>query len=832
MALKGFEKLNTILKKANETKKVSKVKSRNILLRIQEAEELAIQKLGKFSSVYQCLLRPEQVEDYLNSNLPPNSSIALDCETDGLDFYKNKVIGFSLTKPDKKSVYIPINHTDKITGERLINQSTPEQIKQIFDKFLLNRPDIKFDFHNGDFDVRMFIHSLNINLINRFGWDTMLVEHCLAEEGSHKLKVIHKQYYPEQYTGDDFEVIEFMDLFKDVPFANIKPEIAMLYAAGDTLKTLEVKESQIKYLSQPGNEKFFKEIIDIELGCMPATIRMEERGMRIDQKLLQDIDEKYNKLIPEYMNNCLKELEKFEDKIQAFRVKNPRKKLDNPINLGSASQMNTLLYDILKIKIEKPKKTAKASNEEKKSTDKKSLIKIAKTYPEYANFLMTLLKYRNATKMKSTYIDAIKDRIRSDGRIHGDFLPYGTVTGRYSSQDPNLQNIPKDPTWFRNFFIPSDGFAYGGGDYSKQEVFLTAEECQDPALIQVFKENKDIYSVLASTIYNVPYRECLEFETNEDGSWKLNDKGERISYHEGKLRRTTGKTGWLGLTYGLGPAGLMARANEDKQNELDEKMEKGEEITEEDKKLITLDEAKHILDQIKKGFPVAFKWIDETHKFVHKEGYVENMYGRRRHLDNILLPKYSIRLKKNFATDMYELPTYLQGDPLDFDNITVIDSNPEEWLSKIPESVYQPYITALNNAKYFNQVKQIKDKLLEEENLDVRDNGDLIAQAERQAVNSKIQGDAGCLIKKVLINIDKNELLNNYGCGLVNTIHDEIIVEINKEHLDECMNELNKVMVETAQDYVKSVKVKSDLTATECWYGEFIGKELSWTKNG
>ncbi len=810
MALKGFEKalsLNSAIKKINKKEKPKKLsKMSTVVDRLKVATDYIVSKMSHYTE-YKCLYTKKEVEEYLYT-LPENAEVAIDTETTGLNVFNDKVVGICLSTDGKPSVYIPVFHLDPVTRELLQKQVKKEEITEIFTNLTNKRSDIRLIYHNAEFDNRILLHSfdLPIEFTKLCFWDTMTISHCIDENERHALKVLHLKYCPKEH---EEEPIEFSDLFGDVEFSLIDPEVAKLYAAGDADKTLDLYKWQVNFLNKEGNEKLKNYIYTIEAPVISAIIRMEERGCLINLKRLEELDEKYKKLIEETSSTCYKELEPYKNKIDNYRKTHPKKdKIDDPINLQASKQISILLYSILGFK---PPKVAEIEDDESKykkkqdPTDEDSLKILIEKYPNFKVFLENLLENRHAVKMKSTYIDAIREKVHPDGRLRGVFSPNGTVTGRFASSEPNLQNIPANSE-FRSMFYGGDDYYIANADYSKQEVFLTTEECQDPKLIAVFHENKDIYGVLASEIYHKAYEDCLEFYINPDGSKKKDEHGVEIENVIGHKRRSMGKGGWLGITYGLGAAGLAERANRD--------LEEGEDP-------ITVDDAKFILKELKAGFKVAFEWIDWTHEFVHKYGYVENMYGRRRHLPDIKLPKYTVEFEKDDDGNIIT-PTYYEEDPLDF---TPTDKK-EFKIEDIPKSVYLPYFARLDKAFGKKQVDAIKEEFKKKEKLFIKINSDKIARAERQSVNSKIQGDASCLIKNVMVNVDKDEILKKLGVSLISTIHDEIMLELKKEHAQEGVKRIREIMVNTAQEYVKSVKVKVDMVLGPYWYCDKDNKAI------
>ena len=212
--------------------------------------------------------------------------------------------------------------------------------------------------------------------------------------------------------------------------------------------------------------------------------------------------------------------------IDSYITRNPRS-LSYPINYSSPKQLSILLYDIIKV--------APVSKDNPRGTGEDILVKLNLSVGN------AVLKCRGLEKLIGTYIDKLpKDINPKTGKIHASFNLTGTVTGRFSSSDPNLQNIPSHNKEIRKMFVAEEGCVFVGSDYSQQEPRILAHMSGDEHLIQAYKEGKDIYAWVASLVYKVPYEDCLEF--NPDGT--TNDKG--------KERRGMLKAIVLGVMYSKG----------------------------------------------------------------------------------------------------------------------------------------------------------------------------------------------------------------------------------------------------------------------------------------
>lgn len=324
-----------------------------------------------------------------------------------------------------------------------------------------------------------------------------------------------------------------------------------------------------------------------------------------------------------------------------------------------------------------------------------------------------------------------------------------------------------------------------GGDFSAQEPRLTAFYSQDPQMIDAYRSGKDLYAVIASAAFNVPYEDCLEFYP--EGT-KINYEGKEVTCghkthqnKEGKQRRTAAKSILLGILYGRGAASI------------------GEQIGK------NRDEAQEIVDKFFQSFPNVKRWIDKTIADAHKYGYVEDIAGRRRRLPDIMLPKYDITTTSNESEEDF--------NPL----LGCKNRVNQSYVSKI--SKYKKLLESARNRK---DVEKIQQQALSE-NIVIKDNTGFIAQAERQAVNSKVQGGAATLTKLALIYIYRDQRLKDIGAKLINTVHDEILLEVPECNSKLAEDLLTQDMIESAKSIVTNVPMKTDTYNETCWYlSEFV----------
>lgn len=294
-------------------------------------------------------------------------------------------------------------------------------------------------------------------------------------------------------------------------------------------------------------------------------------------------------------------------------------------------------------------------------------------------------------------------------------------------------------------------------------------------MLQAYQEGKDLYARIASMSFNKTYRECLEFETDEDGKWILDEHGERITYPEGKERRSQAKSILLGVLYGRGVPSIAEQLFGVPKNR-------------EEADLFTK-KAQAIKDSVFKGFPAIPKFADDSLKMAYEKGYVTTLWGRKRRLPDLQLPEY----------EFYDTET----------NEEILD-----------EDLVNHYWDLLDDAKSYRDKMEIKTKA-EKNGIKILENTMKIQDAQRQCVNSRIQGSAADMTKLAMISIGNNERLKELGFRLLIQVHDELIGECPEENAKECKELFAKLMSEAAKSKVQ-VPIKCDVEVTRAWYGEEV----------
>lgn len=508
--------------------------------RESKLEELANSTPDNFILVQE----EEQLRELL-INVMNESVIAVDTETTGVNVYSDKMVGVSFTLPKQNlNYYIPIRHEE---GKQLPVETVILHIR----KFLENDK-VEKVFHNAVFDLHIF-YGEGIEVQGTIH-DTMVLAHLMNEnEPSFRLKELAPKYL--KCEADTFEVL----FGKDCKFSKVNLKYANYYACKDTLLTWELFQFYMRHLSRNEFLKLKYNYTHIEQPLIKEVFHMERTGFCIDHEEVKRQEVELHKRKEEL------------EKELAVHFGN--------INFNSVQQLSNVLYNKKKLHLLK-----EIPPNFKQSTDAKTLKVLAK----YDLGCKLLVEYKDITKHLSSFVEKIPEMVQSDGRIHGSFKQTGTVTGRFSSVNPNMQQQPHEA---RKMFIAPEGYLILGADFSAQEPRLLAHFTQDPTLLHIYEEGKDLYSTYASIHYKRPYEEVYK---NPDGS----DTKERKQF----------KMVILAIMYGMTAKSL------------------GETLG------ISELEAQHLINGFYKGSPKVAKWIEFNQETARKQGYVETLFGRKRRL--------------------------------------------------------------------------------------------------------------------------------------------------------------------------------------------------------
>jgi DNA polymerase I-like protein with 3'-5' exonuclease and polymerase domains len=765
-----------MLSKKSSKKQVAKVVPKSISGKVQLAKEMSKEVFADKLDRLELLDNENKIREYIDCAIT-NGIIAVDTETNGLDRIDGKIAGVCLYTPGQKGVYIPVRHESFMTGIELKTNISPEFMHEQFER--MNKSNIKYVLHNAKFDMHILWWMLGIKIIPY--WDTQIGSQLLNENEPHKLKVLYKKYVDN--ADENSKVASFNSLFKGIEFNKVPPDVAYMYASFDPIMTYELYQFQYnfidingKYCKEKGLERVAEVFRNIEMPLIQVVFEMECTGVKIDTELADKLKAQYTKHKDAAEVKFNLEIDKLNDKFDKLMIKNPAaynklfKDGIRKVSISSPTQLAILFYDVLEFE----------------SPDKKSPRGTGEAILKSFNHPLvdSILEYRSMSKLLSTYIEAIPQHIaKRDNRLHANFNQYGAKTGRFSSSDPNLQNIPSQKTTLsdgtvidaghdiRQMFIAGDGMVIVGGDFSQQEPRCLAHMSDDPHMLQAYLEGKDLYATIASKIYKMPYDECKEFRA--DGT--VNP--------DGKARRTSVKPVLLGLMYGRGVPSIAEQMK------------------------ISTQEAQKIIDDFYAEFPKVKEFVDFAQTFARDYGFVETAWGRKRRLSDMQLPPIEIKPCIKSYSDNF--------DPFAFD---ATESIPQD--DYVPDEVYRKYYTLLNRARGRQQQQKVKE-LAEQEGYTIKDNRGFIEDAKRQCVNSIIQGSAADMTKLTMIKIFNDEELNKLGYKLIIPVHDEVLGICPRENAKAVRDRLEYIMVHIVDGKFK-IPMKCDIEVTERWYGEGI----------
>ena len=765
--------LEILSKKKNKKTPVATVVPKTIKQKVEYAKDLSLQVFGNKLDKIELVTDPNRIEEYLHNTLK-NGILAVDTETNGLDRIDGKIAGICLYTPGEKGIYIPVGHVSYMTNQPLKDNVARETMENFFK--VCNEHNVKYILHNAKFDMHILYWMIGVKIVPY--WDTLIAGQLLNENEPHGLKVLYQKYCVR--ADEEQQVAKFNTLFNGIEFNSIPPSVGYMYAAFDPIMTYELYKFQEQYLDKEVGQYCYKKGLErvadvfreIEMPLIEVVFDMEVQGVDIDTELAKELKDKYTYYMNLAVDNFKAQIIELEvaGAFDELRVKHPDKfnKIselgDININIASNAQLVILFYDVLKLD---PPKGQRSVGEEQLKQLHHPLVDC-------------ILEYRGMSKLLSTYIEAIPNHIaKKDGKLHANFNQYGAKTGRFSSSDPNLQNIPSktkklsDGTVIdaghdiRQMFIAGEGNVIIGGDFSQQEPRCLAHMSQDENMINAYLHGKDLYATIASKLYNKPYEECKEFRP--DGT--VNP--------EGKQRRSSVKPILLGIMYGRGVNSIAEQMN------------------------ITKEEAQQVINDFYKQFPKVKEFVEFAQENARTYGFVETAWGRKRRLPNMQLDPIEITIENPNLISTF--------NPLDF-------SSTEN--TEVSDEVYYKYLRLMNRA-YGREAKEKVKQQAKAEGYKLVDNGGYIADAQRQCVNSIIQGSAADMTKIAMIQIHRNKRLRELGYKLIIPVHDEVLGVCPRENAKEVRDILEYIMVHVV-DGKFEIPMKTDIECTYRWYGEGI----------
>lgn len=430
-------------KKVDTVKKVSTKKSMSIIERLSIISQEVLRVLGVYKDSTIVIRDRETLHNYIDVAIS-NGIIAIDTETNNsLDPITCLLMGGCIYTPGMKNAYIPINHTD-LDGNILYNQCSEKDIYEEFSRL----SDTKIIMHNGKFDYQVIKCTCNLPL--KIYWDTMIAAKILDE--NEKSAGLKQQYI--QKIDSSIEKYSIDELFKNIEYKYVDPEIFALYSATDAYMTYKLYEWQKERFDLPENKKMLSLLLNIEMPIVEVSAEMELTGVCLDIDYAKRLSEKYNKQLVDIDKKISVEYEKYRGLINDWKltddaIKKPIKgkskleQLEDPINMSSPTQLAIFLYDILKVKPVERQPVRGTGEDVLKALD--------------IPLCNLILEKRGLLKLINTYIDKLPACVNpKTGRLHAHFNQYGAATGRFSSSDPNLQNIPSHTKDIRLMFTASD----------------------------------------------------------------------------------------------------------------------------------------------------------------------------------------------------------------------------------------------------------------------------------------------------------------------------------------------------------------------------------------
>ena len=509
-----------------------------------EEKKSNLESLNSLSYDYQ-LIDTEEKRNEIIKKLLTSEILALDTETTGTDPMDAELVGMSFSITENQAFYVPVP-AEREEAIKIVREFEP-----VFknEKSLKVGQNIKYDM--------LVLQNYGIEVRGKL-FDTMVAHYVLQPELRHNM-----DYLAEIYLH--YQTIHIEELIGpkgkgQKNMRDLSPQEVYLYACEDADVTLKLKNILEQELKKNDAEKLFYEI---EMPLVPVLVNIESNGVRLDTEALKQSSEHFTT-----------RLQSIEKEIYTLA--------EGEFNIASPKQVGEILFDKLKI-VEKAKKT--------KTGQYVTSEEVLESLRNKHDIIGKILEYRGLKKLLSTYIDALPQLINPQtGRIHTSFNQTVTATGRLSSSNPNLQNIPirdEDGKEIRKAFIPDDGCSFFSADYSQIELRIMAHLIEDKNMIDAFLSGYDIHAATAAKIYKVDIKEVTA-----------------------DMRRKA-KTANFGIIYGISVFGLAERMNVDRK------------------------EAKELIDGYFETYPQVKSYMDKSIQVAREHGYVETIFHRKRFLPDI-----------------------------------------------------------------------------------------------------------------------------------------------------------------------------------------------------
>ncbi|WP_282055273.1 DNA polymerase I [Maribacter luteus] len=495
--------------------------------------------------VYQSINSPMAMKLFMQ-NLMKQPSVCFDTETTGLNPLTAELVGIAFSWEAGKGFYVPFAE----------NKDEAQEVIETLRPFFASE-EIEKIGQNLKYDIKV-LHKYNVQVKGKC-FDTMLAHYLINPDMRHNMDVLSETYL--NYTPVSITELIGKKGKNQLSMRDVPLEQQTEYAVEDADITFQLAQHFRPELAEAKTEELFN---TIEIPLLHVLADMELEGINLDKEFLHSLSEDLDKDILDLQEKIYKEA-------------------DQEFNIASPKQLGEILFDKLKL-VDKPKKTKTGQY----STAEDVLSYLAKDH----EIVQCVLDYRGLSKLKSTYIDALPEQIEpSTGRVHTDYMQTVAATGRLSSNNPNLQNIPirtERGRQVRKAFVPRDeNYILLAADYSQIELRIIAALSNETTMIEAFKNGEDIHASTASKVFNVPLAEVT------------------------REQRSNAKTVNFGIIYGVSAFGLS--------NQTD----------------LSRSEAKELIETYYKTYPKLRSYISEQVDFARDNGYVQTVLGRRRYLKDI-----------------------------------------------------------------------------------------------------------------------------------------------------------------------------------------------------
>ena len=510
----------------------------------EESKNSNLTRLEDLNYDYQLLDNEEKISGFIQ-NILTKEIFSLDTETTGTDPITAELVGMSFSYAENQAVYVPVPK-DREEAQKIVNL-----LKPVFE----NEQAVKVG-QNIKYDM-LVLSNYGVQVKGKL-FDTMIAHYVLQPELRHNMDYLAEIYLKYQTIHIDELIGPKGKGQKNM--RDLSPTEVYKYACEDADVTLKLKAILEKEMQENRVTELFEEI---EMPLVPVLAYMERNGVRIDTEALKESSKHFTA-----------RMQQIETEVHQLA--------GMEFNIASPKQVGEVLFDRLKI-VEKPKKT--------KTGQYITSEEVLESLKGKHEIVGKILEHRGLKKLLGTYIDALPQLINpATGHIHTSFNQTVTATGRLSSSNPNLQNIPirnEDGKEIRKAFIPDDGCEFFSADYSQIELRIMAHLSGDPHMIEAFRKEQDIHAATAAKIY----KEELSEVTRE--------------------QRSKAKTANFGIIYGISVFGLAERLNVDRK------------------------EAKELIDGYFANYPDVKRYMDESIQVAREKGYIETIFNRKRYLPDI-----------------------------------------------------------------------------------------------------------------------------------------------------------------------------------------------------